>query len=70
MHTHQDVISAARVSHHERHVFNAIEQRFKGDRPELAVFRRDTAFADPPHELLGAPAIADEVGNANELQAV
>ena len=58
------------VAAHERHVTAVVEHRLEGDELEVAPRRRQRRLADAAHQLLGPPAVADEVGDRDQQQAV
>ena len=70
VHAHEHVLLARDLAAHERHVLGAVEQRLEHVAGEVAVAGRDARLGDPAHQLLAVAAVADEVGDRDELQAV
>ena len=67
---HQRGIGGGDVAADERHVAAVVEHRLEGDELEVAPRRRQRRLADAADELLGLPAVADEVGDGDQQQAV
>ena len=70
VHAHEHVRLARDLAAHEREVLDAVEQRLEHVRGEVAVLRRDARLRHAPHELLAVAAVADEIGDRDEHEAV
>ncbi len=66
----QHVLVARDVAPDEGQVLHSVEQALEDVRGEVAVAGRDARLGHAPHELLAVPAVADEVRDRDELQAV
>ena len=70
MDAHEHVFLPRDLSAHERHVLGAVEQRLEDVRGEVAVVRRYARFGDAAHELLAVAAVADEIRDRDDDEAV
>ena len=66
----EHVLGAGDVALDHRDVVLVVEQRAVADRGELAERGRQLGRDDPLDQLLGAPAVGDQVGDRDHLQPV
>ena len=70
MDPHQHVLLAGHVALHQGQVLLAVEQALVAVGREVARAGGQVHGGHLPHQLLGAPAVADEVGHRDHLEAV
>ena len=70
VHPDQHVVLALRRPHHEGQVGLVVEQALVGVAGELAPLGGDPGLGHPPDQLLALAAVADEVGDGDQRQAV
>src|SRR6266542_1643543 len=67
---HQHVVLARDLALDQRQVLLAVEDRLVGEGGEVAPLGGDARLGDPPHQLLAVAAVADQVGDADQLEVV
>ena len=70
VHAHEHVLLALHRATHEREVLLTVEQALVDVAGEVAPLGGDLRLGDATHELLALAAIADQVGDRDELQVV
>ena len=69
MDARQHALAVAKIAEHQRHVLHRVERRGVDDRRGRADRGRGLEGSDPPHQLVAALAVLDQIGDRDDAAA-